>query len=101
SGIELRETPASPKSPSPPEFPESLRSFFAASRPDDYLALLAYVARDAANTAQLEAMRANLAAQLAMPVLLGFGPRYMHSIGQLYKGGPAAGMFIVITAWHA
>jgi hypothetical protein len=33
-----------------------------------------------------------------VPVLLGYGPRYLHSIGQLYKGGPASGMFLMITA---
>ena len=36
--------------------------------------------------------------RLGLPVLLGYGPRYMHSIGQLYKGGPASGMFLMITS---
>ena len=101
SGIELRTTGASAQSTATSRLSDALRTFFAARRSDDYLAVLAYVARDAANTAQLEAMRADLAARLSMPVLLGFGPRYMHSIGQLYKGGPEAGMFLVITAEHA
>jgi transaldolase/glucose-6-phosphate isomerase len=97
SGIELYADGAGqPASP----FAEQLRTFFTARRPQDYLALLAYVERDPANTAQLEALRTSLAANLGMPVLMGFGPRYMHSIGQLYKGGPASGMFLVITAEH-
>jgi hypothetical protein len=101
AGVELRaENAVSPGDPIP-RFSDAVNTFFAARRPEDYLAILAYVARDAANTAQLEALRASLAVGLNMPVLLGFGPRYMHSIGQLYKGGPAGGMFLVITAKHA
>ena len=76
----------------------ALSSFFAERRPDDYLALLAYVDRNAANGAELDAMRRILDDGLGIPVLLGYGPRYMHSIGQLYKGGPASGMFLVITS---
>ena len=76
----------------------ALRTFFSESRPDDYLAILAYVARDAANGAELDALRATLGERLGLPVLLGYGPRYMHSIGQLYKGGPPSGMFLMITS---
>ena len=77
---------------------DALRSFFAERKPDDYLALLAYVERDAANGAELDALRALLSERLRLPVLLGYGPRYMHSIGQLYKGGPPSGLFLVITS---
>ena len=76
----------------------ALRALFSALRPDDYVALLAYVARDAANGAELDALRAFLGVRLLLPVLLGYGPRYMHSIGQLYKGGPPSGTFLVITS---
>ena len=48
--------------------------------------------------AELDALRATLGERLGLPVLLGYGPRYMHSIGQLYKGGPTSGMFLMITA---
>lgn len=75
----------------------ALRTFFSERRPDDYLAILAYVARNAANGAELDALRTTLAERLDMPVLLGYGPRYMHSIGQLYNGGPDSGMFLMIT----
>jgi len=77
---------------------EALRTFLAQRQPGDYLALLAYVDRNAANAALLDALRARLGERLRLPVLLGYGPRYMHSIGQLYKGGPPAGMFLLITA---
>jgi transaldolase/glucose-6-phosphate isomerase len=75
-----------------------LRTFFAERREDDYVAILAYVARDSANETELNALRALLGERLRMPVLLGYGPRYMHSIGQLYKGGPASGMFLIVTS---
>jgi len=77
---------------------EALRTFFAERRPDDYLALLAYVTRNAANASELGALRTVLSEHLRLPVLLGYGPRYLHSIGQLYKGGPPSGLFLVITA---
>ena len=77
---------------------EVLKTFFGDRQPQDYLALLAYLDRSASNTAKLEAMRRVLRDHLKMPVLLGFGPRLLHSIGQLYKGGPPAGMFLQITA---
>ena len=80
---------------------QALRVFFGEKRPDDYLALLAYVARDVGNGGTLEALRALLSERMGLPVLLGYGPRYMHSIGQLYKGGPPSGMFLVITSQKA
>src|SRR5207245_8218002 len=98
SGIELYAEGAVRGSISTLQLTAALRTFFSERRPDDYLAILAYVARDAANGAELDALRATLAERLALPVLLGYGPRYMHSIGQLYKGGPASGMFLLITS---
>jgi len=77
---------------------DALRTFVGQRRVDDYLAILAYVARDDAYGGELNALRALLTARLEMPVLLGYGPRYLHSIGQLFKGGPASGMFLMITA---
>lgn len=77
---------------------EALRTFFGERGAGDYVAILAYVARDAVNSAALNGLRLILSAKLGLPVLLGFGPRYMHSIGQLYKGGPPSGMFLVITS---
>jgi glucose-6-phosphate isomerase len=79
----------------------ALRTFFDDRQKGDYLALLAYVDRSAANARKLETMRLLLRDRLRMPVLLGYGPRFLHSIGQLYKGGPASGMFLEITAADA
>jgi len=98
SGIELYAAGRIRNAIAAPSLPGALGTFFAARRPGDYLALLAYVARDAANGAELDALRALLGERLGLPILLGYGPRYMHSIGQLYKGGPPSGMFVVITS---
>lgn len=98
SGIELYADGAVRGAISTLQLSASLRTFFSERRLDDYVAILAYVARDAANGAELEALRATLGERLGLPVLLGYGPRYMHSIGQLYKGGPPSGMFLMITA---
>ena len=77
---------------------EALRTFLTQRRPGDYLALLAYVDRNESYARELEALRASLGERLRLPVLLGYGPRYLHSIGQLFKGGPATGLFLIITA---
>lgn len=98
SGIELYADGAVRGSISTLQLAAALRTFFSERRPDDYVAILAYVARDALNGAELDVLRASLGEGLKLPVLLGYGPRYMHSIGQLYKGGPASGMFLMITS---
>jgi glucose-6-phosphate isomerase/transaldolase/glucose-6-phosphate isomerase len=98
SGIELYTEGA----PAPAlRISDALQTFLGGRENGNYLALLAYVARDADNGAELEALRLRLAQQLQMPVLLGYGPRYLHSIGQLYKGGPASGLFVIITSEKA
>ena len=98
SGIELYADGAVRGSISTLQLAAALRTFFSERRPDDYVAILAYVARDAANGGELEALRATLGERLGLPVLLSYGPRYLHSIGQLYKGGPESGMFLMITS---
>ncbi len=98
SGIALYTIGAAQEIPSILGLPEAMRILFAGLRPDDYVALLAFLGRGSANGEPLEALRAGLGKHLSVPVLLGYGPRYLHSIGQLYKGGPASGRFVVITA---
>lgn len=98
SGIELYTEASEPGAAPALRIADALRAFWGGRREGDYLALLAYVARDASNGAEMEALRLRLAQRLHMPVLLGYGPRYLHSIGQLYKGGPASGLFVIITS---
>jgi glucose-6-phosphate isomerase len=98
SGIELYAEGAARGAISTLQLGAALRTFFSERRPDDYVAILAYVARDAANSSELNSLRATLAERLSLPVLLSYGPRYLHSIGQLYKGGPDSGIFLMITS---
>jgi transaldolase/glucose-6-phosphate isomerase len=56
--------------------------------PPDYVAIQAYVPRDAKHSARLEAARVRLRDGLRVATTLGFGPRFLHSTGQLHKGGP-------------
>ncbi len=60
-----------------------------------YAAVLAYTERSAPYEAALGRLRKTLGSALKIPVVSGFGPRYLHSIGQLYKGGPRNGLFIL------
>src|SRR2546426_4355225 len=69
-----------------------------AARPADYLAILAYLPPRPDVAAALGALRAAWAARLGIATTLGFGPRYLHSTGQLHKGGPNTGLFLVLTA---
>lgn len=64
----------------------------------DYLALLPYFQRTPARHAALQALRAALRDRLRVATTLGYGPRYLHSTGQLHKGGPNTGLFIMFTA---
>ncbi|MCL6480971.1 MAG: glucose-6-phosphate isomerase [Firmicutes bacterium] len=79
---------------------DALRALLAEPEPGGYLAVLAFLARTAEYEAALRALRHRLRAALPMTVLTGFGPRYLHSIGQLYKGGPPRGRFLMLTAEH-
>lgn len=101
SGIQLYAEGATEQNISKAKLTEALRTFFEQRKPGDYVSLLAYVDRNNTNAAPLAAIREALARALCVPVLLGYGPRYLHSIGQLYKGGPPTGLFLVITAAHA
>ena len=67
------------------------------ARPRDYLAILAYLPPLPEVTAALQALRAAWGRALGCATTLGFGPRYLHSTGQLHKGGPNTGLFLVIT----
>ncbi len=80
---------------------DALRTLFAEREAGSYLAVLAFIARDAESERALGELRLRLRHCLKMPVLAGFGPRYLHSIGQLYKGGPQKGSFLMLTAEHS
>jgi transaldolase / glucose-6-phosphate isomerase len=63
----------------------------------DYLATLAYVENNAAHEATLQSLRRRVRDAKGVATCLGFGPRFLHSTGQAYKGGPNSGVFLQIT----
>lgn len=75
---------------------EALGPLLDAVRPGGYLALLAYVDPDSPVIDELETVRVGLRDRLRVPVTLGIGPRYLHSTGQLHKGGPDGGVFALL-----
>jgi transaldolase/glucose-6-phosphate isomerase len=77
--------------------PGYLKSHFARIHAGDYAAILAYIERDAATTKALTAMRTRIRDATHAATCVGFGPRFQHSTGQAYKGGPNSGVFLQIT----
>jgi len=75
-----------------------LRAHFDRVRAGDYVATLAYVHRSEAYIKALQALRAVILERKHVATCLGFGPRFLHSTGQAYKGGPNTGVFLQITA---
>ncbi len=65
--------------------------------PGDYFALLAYIQMNAAHESALQAIRHAVRDRKRVATCLGFGPRFLHSTGQAYKGGPNTGVFLQIT----
>ena len=62
----------------------------------DYVAIQAYVPRTAEFDARLQGARLKLRDRLRVPTTVGYGPRFLHSTGQLHKGGPDGGRFIQV-----
>jgi transaldolase/glucose-6-phosphate isomerase len=77
---------------------EILRAHFARAAAGDYLALLAYIDRNVAHEKLLNELRLVMRHATKCATVLGFGPRFLHSTGQAYKGGPNSGVFLQITA---
>ncbi len=74
-----------------------LRAHLARLNPGDYFALLAYLEMNSLNKAHLQAIRHAVREAKRVATCLGFGPRYLHSTGQAYKGGPNTGVFLQLT----
>src|SRR5687768_11398034 len=64
----------------------------------DYLAILAYLPPDDAVVERLQRIRVRARDAIGVATTLGFGPRFLHSTGQLHKGGPDTGVFLQLTA---
>ena len=75
-----------------------LKAHFARSGADDYVALLAYIERNPTHIEALQHMRLEVRDSRHVATCAEFGPRFLHSTGQAYKGGPDSGVFLQITS---
>ena len=78
-----------------------LRAHLARLGAGDYLAVLAYVQMNPEHESLLQNLRHTVRDRKHVATCLGFGPRFLHSTGQAYKGGPNSGVFLQITCDEA
>jgi transaldolase/glucose-6-phosphate isomerase len=83
--------------PSPAASKDDIEKFLGGIKPGDYLAIMAYLPPTLDNDRRLAAIRLKLRDRLKVATTLGYGPRFLHSTGQLHKGGRAIGHFLQIT----
>jgi len=76
----------------------AVRQLLSLARSGDFVAILAYLPQDPGTEAILQRVRASVRDALGVATTLGFGPRFLHSTGQLHKGGPDTGIFLQLTA---
>lgn len=74
-----------------------LKRFFAGAKKSGYVSLLNYFKSDKNTESSLAKIRNLIRNKTKLATTRGYGPRYLHSIGQLYKGGPPIGMFIIFV----
>jgi transaldolase / glucose-6-phosphate isomerase len=75
----------------------ALASVFRQVTPGDYVAICAYVSRNAEHIALLDELRLKIRKAEDVATTVGFGPRFLHSTGQLHKGGPNSAVMLQIT----
>jgi len=78
-------------------FSQGLQAFLGQAEAGDYVAIQAYLAPTADTWSRLQELRTLLRDRLKLATTVAFGPRYLHSTGQLHKGGRANGIFIQLT----
>jgi len=76
----------------------TLKAHLRRARAGDYVGLLAFLEMSPTTEAELQALRVAIRDRLKVATSVGFGPRYLHSSGQAYKGGANSGVFLQITA---
>ncbi len=76
----------------------ALKAHLARVQAGDYVALNAYVERTDTSHQALQGIRLRVRDRKKVAATLGYGPRFLHSTGQLHKGGPNSGVFIQITS---
>lgn len=89
------------REPDPSFDPAAFAAHVAKAGEGDYVALLAYVSENAEHDRLLAEIRERIIATRVVATTSGYGPRYLHSTGQLHKGGAATGLFVILTADEA
>jgi transaldolase/glucose-6-phosphate isomerase len=79
------------------ELSGALDRWLGSSSPGDYIAIHAYLPHDTPTNEALQAIRVALRHRTRLATTLGYGPRFLHSTGQLHKGGPNTGLFLQIV----
>jgi glucose-6-phosphate isomerase len=74
-----------------------LKTHLSRISPGDYFGVLGYIPMNAENEKALQTIRHTVRDKKKVATVLGFGPRFLHSTGQAYKGGPNSGVFLQIT----
>ena len=92
------ETGELPPSESEPPSAKALLAFLDWARRGDYVALQAYITPSPETSAALQSLRVRLRDSTGLATTLGYGPRFLHSTGQLHKGDAGNGLFIQLTA---
>ncbi len=82
------------------DFDALLKGFIHLAKPGDYFATMAYVMPSLAVEREIGKIRIAVRDRLKIATTFGYGPRFLHSTGQLHKGGPNTGLFLQITQDH-
>ena len=80
-----------------PNLADVLRAHISRLGAGDYFAVLGYITMNDQNEKTLQGIRHAMRDKKRVATVLGFGPRFLHSTGQAYKGGPNSGVFLQIT----
>ncbi len=80
---------------------DTIKGFFGGINKGDYVSLICFSERTPAIEKKLDAIREAIGKKYKVTTLRGFGPRYLHSLGQLFKGGEQKGHFIVFERDYA
>ena len=85
----------------PMEASSSLGDLLSQAGPGDYLVIMAYIRQTPQVDQALDDLRRKVTVRHGIATTMGYGPRFLHSTGQLHKGGPGSGLFLQLTGEHA
>jgi transaldolase/glucose-6-phosphate isomerase len=95
---QYQESGSLPKADTQTPSAENLKVFLEEAKPGDYVSIQAYIKPSTEADAALNTLRLYIRKYTGLPVTIGYGPRFLHSTGQLHKGDGGNGLFIQLTA---